>query len=148
MLPSLTQEGLLPAGIHDADWSEIWAVFGTTPHRKRLLHGFLRAVEALRVAGCRKVYLDGSFVTAKDTPGDFDACWDPDGVEFPRLDPILLTFDHGRLAQKVKYGGELFPASSVADNSSMSTFIEFFQIHKETGAPKGIIAIDIERHKP
>jgi hypothetical protein len=148
MLPALTDEGLLPAGIHEAEWSEIWVAFGTTPYRKKLLRGFLRAVEALKAAGCRRVYLDGSFVTAKETPGDFDACWDPDGVEFLLLDPILLTFDHGRLAQKVKYGGELFPASTVADHGSMSTFIEFFQIHKETGAPKGIIAMDLERDQP
>src|ERR1700722_17842268 len=109
-------------------------MFGTTPHRRRLLLGFRRSIQALKVAGCRIVYLDGSFVTSREVPGDFDACWDHAGVELTRLDPILLTFDSGRAAQKVKFGGELFPAYSIADPSSASPFIEFFQVHKDTGA--------------
>lgn len=131
-----------------AEWPEVWTVFGTTPHRRRLLLGFRRALTALKLAGCRRVYLDGSFVTSKEVPGDFDACWDHTGVDLARLDPILLTFHNGRAAQKVKFGGELFPAESIADASSASLFIEFFQIHKETGAAKGIVAIDLERLQP
>jgi transposase len=148
VLPPIKADGLLPPGIHTADWTEIWAVFGTTPHRQALLRGFFRAIIALKRSGCRWVYLDGSFVTAKEMPRDFDACWDDTGVDLAQLDPILLTFDPGRLAQKIKYGGELFPSTLVADPGSASTFLEFFQIHKETGAAKGIIAIDLERLNP
>jgi len=145
VLPALNEDGVLPPGIHLAEWEELWTMFGTTPHRRHLLLGFRRAIQALKIAGCRIVYLDGSFVTGKDVPGDFDACWDHEGVEFTRLDPILLTFDAGRAAQKVKFGGELFPAHAIAESSSASPFLEFFQVHKETGAAKGIIAIDLER---
>ena len=38
--------------------------------------------------------------------------------------------------------GEFFPASIIADIDGMS-FLEFFQMDKETGRPKGIIAIDL-----
>jgi hypothetical protein len=148
MLPALTSEGILPPGIHIAEWAEIWAAFGTTEHRQRLLTGFLRAIKALKLAGCKTVYLDGSFVTAKEKPGDFDGCWDTNGVNPAMLDPILLTFDPGRMAQKIKYGGELFPASSLADPMTMRTYIEFFQIDKDTGVAKGLIAIDLERLTP
>jgi hypothetical protein len=113
-----------------------------------LLDGFRRALDALKTAGCKRAYLDGSFVTSKDQPGDFDACWEEASVDPSRLDPILLTFDNGRAAQKIKFGGELFPAGSMADPASGRIFIEFFQIHKETGAAKGIIAIDLERLQP
>ena len=92
-----------------------------------------------------KVGLDGSFVTGKVSPGDFDGCWDDAHVDFSLLDPILLTFANGRAAQKIKFGGELFPAGLVADPATGSIFIDFFQIHKDTGAAKGIIAIDLER---
>jgi hypothetical protein len=61
------------------------------------------------VAGCVTVYIDGSLVTAKETPGDFDACWEVTGVDVAQLDPILLTFDHQRMAQKLKYLGEFLP---------------------------------------
>jgi len=94
------------------------------------------------------VYLDGSFITAKESPGDFDGCWDLNGVNPAQLDPVLLRFDPGRMAQKIKYGGELFPAAWIADQNSMLTFIDFFQIDKETGEAKGIIAIDLERLTP
>jgi hypothetical protein len=148
MLPLLTPEGLLPPGIHRAEWAEVCATFGTTPHRRKLLSGFLRAITVLRSAGCRRVYLDGSFVTSKERPGDFDACWETTGVDAAQLDPILLTFDHGRLAQKIKYGGELFPAEFIANEESLSSFIDFFQVDKESGSAKGIIVIDLERLKP
>ncbi len=148
VLPALTRDGLLPPGIHLADWEEVYAMFGITPQRCRLLDGFRRAISALRNAGCKKVYLDGSFVTSKVSPGDFDACWDDTNVDFSLLDPILLTFANGRAAQKIKFGGELFPAGFIADPTSGSLFIDFFQIHKDTGAAKGIIAIDLERLQP
>ncbi len=56
------------------------------------------------------MYLDGSFVSGKGDPADFDGCWDLDGVDLELLDAVLKTFDDGRRAQKEKYGGELFPA--------------------------------------
>ena len=59
----------------------------------------------LKDAGCRTVYIDGSFVTGKEIPGDFDACWEEEGVDPIILDPVLLTFDAGRATQKAKYHG-------------------------------------------
>ena len=107
------------------------------------MQGFRAAIENLRDSGCRTVYLNGSFVTSKTHPNDYDACWEETGVDPTGLDPVLLTFDAGRAAQKAKYLGELFPASITADAEGLS-FLEFFQTDKETGRPKGIIAIDME----
>lgn len=104
--------------------------------------GFRAALENLKNAGCRTVYLDGSFVTIKAIPNDYDACWDEDGVDPVLLDPVLLTFGAGRAAQKARYMGELFPASIIANSGGLS-FLDFFQTDKETGNPKGIIAIDL-----
>ena len=104
--------------------------------------GLRAAMQNLKEAGCRIVYVDGSFVTSKEMPGDFDACWEVEGVDPLKLDPTLLEFSNGRAAQKAKYMGELFPLSDVADDDG-SSFLEFFQTDKETGKPKGIIAIDL-----
>ena len=104
--------------------------------------GFRAAIENLKEAGCGTVYLNGSFVTSKATPNDYDACWEEISVDPTALDPVLLTFDAGRAAQKAKYLGELFPASIIADAEGLS-FLEFFQTDKETGRPKGIVAIDL-----
>jgi len=81
-------------------------------------------------------------VTAREIPGDFDACWDPVGVDVSGLDPVLLDFSNKRAAQKAKYGGELFPSSSWAATGTV--FLDFFQIDKATGDPKGIVAIDLQ----
>ena len=88
------------------------------------------------------VYVNESFATAKEVPNDFDACWEGDVVDPTILDPVILTFDPGRVNQKAKYLGELFPASVIASGDGFS-FLEFFQTDRETGGPKGIIAIDL-----
>ncbi len=88
------------------------------------------------------MFIDGSFVTAKERPGDFDACWDARGVDPEALDPVLLDFARGRAAQKAKYGGELFIANTAATPAG-TIFLDFFQIDKTTGDPKGIIAVNL-----
>lgn len=97
----------------------------------------------MRFAGCRFVYIDGSFITSKEIPNDFDGCWNMEGVDPLLLDPVLSNFDSARSAQKAKYGGELFPAQ-FTENGSGKTFLEFFAIDKETGEPKGIIMINLQ----
>lgn len=110
--------------------------------------GLYRALLALKSAGCRSAFIDGSLASTKDVPGDFDGCWDVDGVDPVALDPVLLNFSNRRLAQKIKFGGEMFPAHAIADQESGDTFLEFFQTDKETGNRKGILAIDLERMEP
>ncbi len=106
------------------------------------MRGLKAALENLKDAGCRTAYIDGSFVTRKAIPNDYDACWEEVGVDPVILDPVLLTFDPGRVTQKAKYLGELFPASVTADADGLS-FLEFFQTDSETGKAKGIVAMDL-----
>ncbi len=82
MIPPYEREtGNLPLGIHEAPWSEILVCFGSTPRRLSLLAGLQSALDRLRRAGCARAYLDGSFVTAKAAPNDFDVCWEMAGVD-------------------------------------------------------------------
>ena len=59
--------GNLPTGEYLADWVAINERFGTTPWRKQLLEGLAQALRDLRAAGCKRAYLDGSFVTTKES---------------------------------------------------------------------------------
>lgn len=102
-------------------------------------------MRSLKDAGCRKVYLDGSFVTNKDLPNDFDCCWEEEGVDGDLLDPVLLIFDNGRALQKAKFLGELFPAHALGTIDKI--FIDFFQQDRNTGEPKGIVSIDLQGEK-
>lgn len=114
--------------------------FGHTPWRQQLLAGMLEALRLLKAVGCVRVYIDGSFVTAKDEPGDFDGCWDAEGVDFERVDERLLTFDRGRATQKAAFFGELFIADARADPQG-TLFRDFFQTDRE-GRRKGIVVIE------
>src|SRR5260370_42461380 len=96
--------GNLPPGVQDATWGELHAAFGSNSHRRSLLDGLRRALENLKAAGCEHVYVDGSFVTAKEFPGDFDACWELAGVDPDLLDPVLLDFSQARAAQNADFG--------------------------------------------
>lgn len=149
MILAFNSDGNLPLGVHWATWEEFMERFGTTPHRQRLLKGLESAIDLLSKAGCQTIYIDGSFVTVKETPSDFDACWDTTNVDIDylySLDPILLTFDNKRAAQKTKYLGELFLANTKADTVGR-TFLEFFQLDRN-GNSKGIIAIDLRGSQP
>jgi len=134
--------GNLPAGVHPASWDELAASLGQGPERQRLLAGLLQAARSLKRAGCRMLYVDGSFASTKPIPGDFDACWDATGVDASLLDPELLDFTNRRAAQQAKYGGELFIASA-AGAPAGTAFLDFLQRDKATGDPKGIVAIDL-----
>jgi hypothetical protein len=140
MIPELDARGELPPGIHDASWDEIVSRYATNTRRGELLGGLLDALHSLKAAGCTTAYLDGSFVTAKEHPGDFDACWESRGVDSARLDGELLDFSDARAAQKGRYGGELFPVEASAEPAG-TTFLAYFQRDRESGEPKGIIAI-------
>jgi hypothetical protein len=141
MIPPFEASGNLPVGVHTATWSEFVQTFGTNRRRHLLLTGLRAALESLRVAGCRRVYIDGSFVTAKRFPNDFDGCWNAEDADPDQLDPVLLEFARGRAAQKAKYHGELFPAHW--PGALGLTYLEFFQLDRD-GRPKGIIALDLQ----
>lgn len=144
MIADFESDGLLPPGIHWATWQEITDRFGTNEQRKILLAGLKEALNSLKTAGCRTVYIDGSFVTSKETPDDFDACWDPTNVDPTKLDPVLLRFEPGRVTQKAKYRGELFVATMRSGNPG-PIMLDFFQNDKNSGKRKGIVSIDLRR---
>jgi len=134
---------VLPPGVHDATLEEVEALFASSEHRKRLFAGFKEGVIALRKAGCHKIFLDGSFITGKPIPCDFDVCWDPMGVDVAKLNPVFLDFSDNRKKQKERFRGEFFPTHLVAD--SKHSFFDYFQIDKYTGNAKGIICIKFQK---
>lgn len=141
MLPPFdSASGCLPDGEYEVAWQEVVERFGWNTRRRQLLDGLADAIHLLAAAGCRRLWLNGSFVTAKDEPGDFDACWDPEGVDLDALDPVLMDFSAGRAAQKARFGGELLP--NVTEAISGLVFSEFFRNERDTGR-KGIVVLRI-----
>jgi len=143
MIGAFDQDGRLPPGIHRTEWKEFCERFGYNIYRKRLIRGMKDAFDNLKVAGCKMVYVDGSFVTSKNKPNDYDACWKEEGVDPNLLDSVLKDFSNGRKAQKMKYRGELFPAAMITATSG-EIFLDFFQTDRNSDGKKGIIEINLE----
>ncbi len=148
MIPEFDENGNLPPGVHFCEWEEFVDRFGTTDLRLRLMRGLQMAMQQLKAAGCRTIYINGSFVTSKSDPGDFDACWDREDVDIDYLRreaPQLLKY-YDRAGQKAKYKGELFASDQPVGNYGKNSF-DLFQEDRKHNI-KGIIAIDLLRWNP
>ena len=110
MIPPFTGAGCLPVGVHIASREEFRARFLWNAYRDRLFETALPAFDLLRAAGVRRIWIDGSFVTEKERPGDVDVLWDDAYVDYDKLDPIFDDFDNGRAAQKAQFRAEFFRA--------------------------------------
>ncbi len=121
-------------------WTDVSCYFGFNGHRSRLLAGLIAAFQNLSRAGCRSVLLNGSFVSNKELPEDYDGAWYTMGVDVRLVDPVLLDFSRSRSAMKSKYLGELFPSGMVA---APGVFYEDFFKTDRDNIPKGIVQIDL-----
>jgi hypothetical protein len=145
MIPEFDENENLPPGVHWVQWEEFEERFDYNPTRWRLIDGLKIAILHLSEAGCRTIYIDGSFTTSKAKPGDFDACYDEDAVDYYHLrtNAPQLFNHHDRAGQKAKYKGEIFPSQEPVGNYGLNSY-EFFQRDRDLNK-KGIIAIDLQR---
>jgi len=145
-IPAYAENGLLPPGIHAASWVAISARFGGNPARAALLAALRRALDLLVIVGCRRVWLDGSFVTDIETqagrsPGDVDVCWDVAGVDIAQLAalaPELHPLRGDPIARRRRFGGDYFP---VVEPIALGQ-VEAFQFTRD-GEPKGIVFLSL-----
>ena len=74
MIPDFREDGYLPEGLHLATEAEFIFRFGTsTNQRRRLALRLRRWIELSRSVAATRLFVDGSFVTAKPEPNDVDA---------------------------------------------------------------------------
>ncbi|MFH7015206.1 DUF6932 family protein [Flavobacterium sp. FlaQc-47] len=143
MAITFQKNGNLLPGIHIMTIEEFEINYGYNDYRKKLIEGLKIGISHLKDCGCKKIFIDGSFVTTKEIPGDFDACWDANNVDIPKLKykyPTIVDFTNGRKNQKDLYHGEFFPAQEPA--TPYMLYINFFQKDKNDD-PKGIVQINL-----
>jgi hypothetical protein len=131
---------LLPPGIHDSTLTDVFDRYAINPTRTRFFDKMKLALQNLFSSGSPQIFLDGSYVTGKPIPGDYEICWDVTNVDPRLLDPVFLEFGNKRQSQLQKYQGEFFPASFIEGNSG-KPFLDFFQTDKQTGQRKGIVRL-------
>ena len=72
-IPPLQDDGLLLPGLYLADMNEIEERFGqSTPQRQMLFERLRMFVDMARHCGALRMFVNGSFVTAKPEPSDVD----------------------------------------------------------------------------
>lgn len=142
-LPEFREDGWLPEGHYDVSWEVVISVFGGSPgsRRERVLHGLLDWRDRARsknVSGL--LVLNGSFISAQESPSDFDA--------------LLVFDDHVRelLENDIEAKGLLAYSSCksrgfdllilsatvvLADPAST----QVWDRDKKTGKPKGVLEV-------
>jgi len=140
-IPQLNQNGELPPGEHLATLEEVDSTFGqSTERRKHLMTGLKAGALNLQAAGVCRIWINGSFITAKADPDDIDGCWEyTSSVALEKVDSVFLS--ESRAPMKIKYGLEFFPASLIEADSGLP-FPKFFQVNRENEI-KGIVVVNL-----
>lgn len=128
-MPPFNEQGYLPPGVYEILWQELMERFATSTGRQRIVTGLAAALRKLAIAGCTRVIIGGSFISAKVEPRDFDAYYDNFGLDFELLDPLFVEDTD---SQQDVFCGELFPTIG---------YDRFLQTDKE-GNPRGVVALD------
>jgi hypothetical protein len=147
ILPDFRDDGWLPDGHHKTDWEELERRFAGEQGSKRAavwanLILWRDRMRQHKITG--ELLIDGSFISTKKEPGDFDAIFIGDeGIE-----PILLEDVEARLLlnyQIVKeyYGGDLlfFSKSAILKFPNLCR-IDGFDYSKEK-ILKGVVVLPI-----
>lgn len=126
-------------GVHDATLPEIEERFAYSERRKQLFIAMEKVVLMLRGAKCPEIFLNGSYITTKPEPGDYDLCWEPTGV-VPTED--LRKLFQEKTERKKIYLGDIFPR--LPQPPYFPDHVIEWQTDRDD-TPKGIIRI-VENH--
>jgi hypothetical protein len=144
-LPDFTDTGDLPAGVYEASLAEAVARFGTSGRRRRLLARRLERIYhiAIQTGQLRQFVVFGSFVTAKNEPGDVDIFMIlDDNFDVGSLSlESRLVFDHS--SAQDHFGCSIFWIRRFAAIGGEEASIEDWQI-KRDGTKRGIVKIRTE----
>jgi len=146
VLPDFRDDGWLPTGHHAAIWQEVALRFGGEQDSRRaaVLFSLLQwrdAVRAKAMAGM--VILDGSFVSRKEVPGDFDLVflYDEAAEERVRADPEARALIDYQRCREMGFLGDIFalPASLQKFSPQLSG-LSMFDFDRQ-GTAKGVVEV-------
>ena len=137
MIPRFNKYGYLPRGAHRSGLAEVKRLFGGgSAQREELFKGICAIAELLRKhkKHVKKFLLNGSYVTSKKEPGDFDCIVIlKEGFDFSSPE-----------AKRLKRSKELFNGHILAvmeeDAAECRRLIGFFG-HDRDRKPKGLVEV-------
>ncbi len=144
MLPELTDTGELPPGVHIANWQEFESRFGGSSPRRVWLSGRLRAILELAGNGgqLRRVFVWGSFVTAKPAPRDLDILLImSEDFEVDRISaPAQAVFDSTRA--KLLFESDVFWARASIGDEVLDLWLDTYQTSRSF-RKRGIVELEL-----
>lgn len=144
MLPELTIDGELPPGVHSADWQECISRFGNSSPRRLWLSGRLRTILELAGSGgrLRRVFVWGSFVTAKPAPRDLDILLImSDDFEVAQMSAAAqAVFDSTRA--KLQFESDVFWARASIGKEVLDLWLDTYQTSRSF-RKRGIVELEL-----
>ena len=144
MLPELTIDGELPPGVHTADWPEFISRFGGSSPRRLWLSGRLRKILELATAGgrLRRIFVWGSFVTAKPSPRDLDILLImSEDFEVEQVSAQAQTvFDSARA--KLQFEADVFWARASIGQEVLDLWLDTYQTSRSF-RKRGIVELEL-----
>ena len=144
VLPELTKDGELPPGVHVADWQEFQSRFGGSSPRRVWLSGRLRTLVELAAASgkLRRVFVWGSFVTAKAAPRDLDVLliMDEDFEVDEISAPAQAVFDSVRA--RLLFESDVFWARASIGDELLDLWLDTYQTSRSF-RKRGIVELEL-----
>lgn len=136
-IPSFTDYGLLPEGIHPCNFTEAQGMFCTNDRRRMIWQGLKTTIQEMRqyqlTGGV--LLVDGSFVTDKTIPSDIEVIYDVTGVKAPvERAKAILFFNEKHQFLKDKYDVDWYP--NLPGNNDFSLFFQY--IGEKTAVMKNL----------
>ncbi len=142
-LPDFREDGWLPEGHYDSTWEELIDRFGGSPgsKRERVLHELLNWRDGLRAKGVSGfIVLDGSFVSAKEAPGDFDVLLVMDEHVHDLLENDVEASNLVDYSWCKKAGFDMLPffANTIDQNPD---YLRVWDVDDRIGVHKGVLEV-------
>ena len=147
-LPEFRDDGWLPEGHHLTNWEEIMLRFGGEPdsQRRQVLSRLLQWRDAVRKRGMGGfLILNGSFVSQKTAPGDFDCLFIYDDATEQMVkedEEAQALTDYLRCKAEWQADIFAFPETTVRNHPAFCR-LDGFDLHKSTRKPKGVVEVRI-----
>jgi Family of unknown function (DUF6932) len=144
MLPSFTEHGLLPPGVHRVSMEEFerrFIYFDRSDRRFRLFHQFRELHRQAKSCGIvQRILVGGSLVTSKPEPNDFDCILvvDP-AVQNRNLLPMEYNLLSRSRARRI-FGGDVIAV--VAGSVNYHMYMDFFQ-HTREQVGVGVVEVEL-----
>ncbi len=145
-LPDFREDGWLPEGHHAATWQEVALRFGGGPDSQRaaILSSLLQWRDAVRAKGMAgTLVLDGSFISRKEVPGDFDLVFSYDEVteESVREDSEARALTDYQRCREMGFLGDIFALpASLQKFSPQFSGLNMFDFDRQ-GIAKGVVEV-------